>query len=57
MVGVLSLVKRHGVPRVEAVCAEALELSVPTYRFVARTLARIAAPPLALKQIDRLRSR
>jgi hypothetical protein len=53
MLGVLSLVKRHGAERVEAVCTEALELAVPTYRFVERT-ARIAAPPLALKQIDPL---
>jgi transposase len=55
ILGVLSLVKRHGVPRVEAACTQALELGVPSYGFVKRYLARIAAPPpLALKQIDPL---
>ena len=55
ILGVLSLVKRHGAARVEAASTQALELSVPTYRFVERTLARSAAPaPLALKQIDPL---
>jgi hypothetical protein len=55
LLGVLSLVKRHGSPRVEAACAEALALEVPTYRFVARRLAHSPAPaPPALKQVDPL---
>jgi transposase len=55
ILGVLSLVKRHGVPRVEAASTQALELGVPSYGFVKRYLARIATPPpLALKQIDPL---
>ncbi len=53
ILGVLSLTKRHGPQRVEAACTEALELALPTYRFVERYLAR-SAPPLALKQIDPL---
>jgi hypothetical protein len=54
ILGVLSLAKRHGVPRVEAACTDALALEVPTYRFVERVLTRTAAPPVALKQIDPL---
>jgi transposase len=55
ILGVLSLAKRHGVARVEAACAEALALEVPTYRFVERFLARTAVgAPATLKQIDPL---
>jgi len=52
--GVLALAKRHGVPRLEDACAAALELKVPTYRFVKRYVDRTNAPELGLKQTDRL---
>lgn len=54
ILGVLSLAKRHGAPAVDDACAAALELHVPTYRFVRRYLER--KPPLALtlKQVDPL---
>jgi len=35
-------------------CAAALEMCVPTYRFVRRYLDRNPKPPLALRQIDPL---
>jgi len=52
ILGVLSLVKRYGAPAVDDACAAALELAVPTYRFVRRYLER--KPPLAhtQKQVD-----
>jgi transposase len=55
ILGVLSLARRHGPRRVEEACEAALELAVPTYRFVARYLARrVREAPLPLKQIDPL---
>lgn len=50
----LALAKRHGVPAVEAACAAARELGVPTYRFVRRYLERRVAAPLTLTQVDPL---
>lgn len=52
--GVIALAKRHGAPRVETACAAALELGVPTYRFVRRWLEHHPAVPVTLKQIDPL---
>jgi hypothetical protein len=52
ILGVLSLAKHHGAPAVDDACAAALELAVPTYRFVRRYLER--KPPLTLKQVDPL---
>ncbi len=55
ILGVLALVRRHGPRRVEGACSAALELAVPTYRFIQRYLARRAREgPLPLKQIDPL---
>jgi len=56
ILGVLSLAKKHGLKATHEACAEALELDLPTYRFVQRCLARRATAPsaLALKQIDPL---
>jgi len=54
ILGVLALAKQHGVPAVEAACAAALDLGVPTYRFVRRYLERRVAGPLTLTQIDPL---
>ena len=56
ILGVLALVKKHGPEATHEACTAALELGVPTYRFVQRFLVRRApAPPTAaLKQIDPL---
>jgi transposase len=54
ILGVLSCVKKHGPAAVDEACAAALELQVPTYRFVRRFLDRKTAHPLTLKQVDPL---
>ena len=54
ILGVLALAKQHGVPAVEAACATALDLGVPTYRFVRRYLERHPAGLPTLRQIDPL---
>ena len=54
ILGVLSLVKQHGPPVVEEAAAAALELGVPTYRFLKRYLDRRPAVPLTLRQVDPL---
>jgi len=54
MLGVLSLVKKHGAAVVDAACAAALELEVPDYRFVRRYLERRSPAPLTLRQVDPL---
>ena len=51
--GVLSLATKHGAALVDEVCAEALALELPTYRFVRRAVERRPGP-LSLKQIDPL---
>jgi len=52
MQGVLGLVKRHGVGVVERACALALEVGVPSYRFVKQYVDRQPDLPLSLKQVD-----
>jgi transposase len=52
--GVLSLARKHGAAVVDEVCAQALALELPTYRFVRTLLERRPALPLTLKQIDPL---
>jgi hypothetical protein len=54
ILGVLSLVKQHGVSAVDAACAAALELAVADYRFVRRYVERHPAAPLTLRQVDPL---
>ncbi|HEY7650843.1 MAG TPA: IS21 family transposase [Methylomirabilota bacterium] len=54
ILGVLSLVKKHGAPAVDAACAAALELDVADYRFVRRYVERHPAAPLTLRQVDPL---
>ena len=54
ILGVLSLVKQHGPAVVEEAAAAALELGVPTYRFLKRYLDRRPAVPLTLRQVDPL---
>ena len=51
---VLNLVKKYGAAACEDVCAAALELRVPEYRFVRRHLERHPAAQMALHQIDPL---
>jgi transposase len=54
ILGVLTLVKKHGAAAVEDACAAALELQVADYRFVRRYLERHLAVPLTLRQVDPL---
>jgi transposase len=54
LLGVLSLVKKHGAAAVDDACAAALELQVADYRFVRRYLERHPAVPLTLRQVDPL---
>jgi len=54
ILGVLSMVKKYGPARTDEACASALELQVPTYRFVRRWLERQPDPQMTLKQIDPL---
>jgi hypothetical protein len=54
ILGVRSLLRQHGPIAVDDACAAALEMCVPTYRFVRRYLDRNPKPPLALRQSDPL---
>jgi transposase len=54
ILGVLSLAKRHGGATVDDACGAALEMGVPTYRFVKRYLERGSPLRLGLKQVDPL---
>jgi transposase len=54
ILGVLALAKQHGVAAVDDACAAALELGVPTYRFVRRYLERRTGRAPTLRQIDPL---
>jgi len=54
ILGVRALMRQHGIVAVEDACAAALEMGVPTYRFVRRYLERRPRPPLALRQVDPL---
>jgi transposase len=54
ILGVLSLVKKHGASRIEAACQCALEVGVPEYRFVKKWLERHPSAPLSLRQVDPL---
>jgi transposase len=52
ILGVLALAKKHGPAAVEDAATAALELGVPTYRFLRRYLER--RPPVTLRQVDPL---
>ena len=54
ILGVLSLVKQHGVQSIEPACAMALEMQLPTYAFVRRYVERQPSLPMTLKQVDPL---
>ena len=52
ILGVVALVKKHGVAAVDNACAAALDLGVENYRFVRRYLER--HPQLSLRHVDPL---
>lgn len=54
ILGVLALAKQYGPAVVEEAAKAALELGVPTYRFLRRYLERRPAVPLTLRQVDPL---
>jgi len=54
ILGVLSLAKKHGPAVVEDAAKAALEVGVPTYRFLKRYLDRRPPVPLTLRQVDPL---
>ena len=54
ILGVLALAKKHGPATVEEAATAALELGVPTYRFLRRYLDRRPPVPLTLRQVDPL---
>jgi transposase len=54
LLGVLALARKHGPAAVDAAAKEALELGLPTYRFLRRYLERRPSVPLTLRQVDPL---
>ena len=54
ILGVLALAKKHGPAVVDEAAKAALEIGVPTYRFLRRYLDRRPAVPLTLRQVDPL---
>ena len=54
ILGVLALAKKHGPAVVEDAAKAALEIGVPTYRFLRRYLERRPPVPLTLRQVDPL---
>jgi transposase len=54
ILGVLALAKKYGPAAADDAAKAALELEVPTYRFLRRYLERRPAAPLTLKQVDPL---
>ena len=54
ILGVLALARKHGPAVVEDAAKAALDLGVPTYRFLRRYLERRPPVPLTLRQVDPL---
>ncbi len=54
ILGVLALAKKHGPAAVEDAATAAVDLGVPTYRFLRRYLERRLPAPLTLRQVDPL---
>ena len=54
ILGLLALAKKHGPAVVEDAATAALDLGVPTYRFVRRYLERRPRAPITLRQVDPL---
>jgi transposase len=52
ILGVLALAKKHGVAVVEDAATAALEVGVPTYRFLRKYVDRRPPVPLTLRQVD-----
>ena len=52
ILGVLALARKHGVAVVEDAATAALEIGVPTYRFVRKYVERRPPVPLTLRQVD-----
>jgi hypothetical protein len=52
--GVLALAKKHGLAVVEDAAKAALEIGVPTYRFLRKYVERRPPVPLTLRQVDPL---
>ena len=52
--GVLALAKKHGLAVIEDAAKAALEIGVPTYRFVRKYVDRRPPVPLTLRQVDPL---
>ena len=54
ILGVLALAKQHGPAVVNDAAQAALELGMPTYRFLRRYLERRPPVPVTLRQVDPL---
>jgi hypothetical protein len=54
ILGVLALAKKHGPAVVEDAAKAALEIGVPTYRFLRKYVDRRPPVPLTLRQVDPL---
>jgi transposase len=54
ILGVLALAKKHGAAVVDDAAKAALEIGVPTYRFVRKYVDRRPPVPLTLRQVDPL---
>ena len=54
ILGVFALARKHGAAAINDACRAALELQLPTYRFVRRFLERRSEAQLSLTQIDPL---
>jgi transposase len=54
ILGVLSLARKNGAPVVDEAAKAAIEMGVPTYRFLRNYLERRPPVPLTLKQVDPL---
>ena len=54
ILGVLALAKKYGAAAADDAAKAALDLQVPTYRFLRRYLERRPPAPLTLKQVDPL---
>ena len=54
ILGILALARKHGVAVVEDATKVALEIGVPTYRFVRKYVERRPPLPLTLRQVDPL---
>lgn len=54
ILGVLSLARKNGAPAVDEAAKAAIEIGVPTYRFLRNYLERRPPVPLTLRQVDPL---